>query len=169
MGRVATIKPNDTANGEGVVVSVWYQGCPHHCKGCFNKETWDYNGGEFFSDIHIKKVIESIKKNGVNRNLSILGGESLCEQNREDVLRLCEEVKKEYPKIKIYLWSGYLYEEIITFGLGKDILKNIDILIDGKFEEDKKDISLKMRGSTNQRIIDVKESLKENKVILYNK
>lgn len=167
--RYTKIKPNDIVNSSGgLVVSVWTQGCLHHCKGCFNKETWDFNGGELWKSENNKKVLELLDKNGVYRHLSVLGGEPLCPQNISEVLQLCRYIKHYRPKTKIHIWTGYLYEELVS-KYGNNILRDIDILIDGKFEEDKKDISLKMRGSTNQRIIDVKESLKENKVILYNK
>lgn len=167
MGRINKINPNDVANGSGVVVSVWFQGCPHHCFGCFNKETWNFKKGEEFSKYHIKKIIEYIKYDGIYRNLSILGGECLCEENIESTLLLCKSVKKEYSNIKIYLWSGYTYEQIMSFEMGREVLQHINFLIDGKFELDKKDLSLRFRGSSNQRVIDVKESLKQNKVIEY--
>ena len=163
MAKISKIKPNDIANGQGICVSVWFQGCPHHCKGCFNPETWDFNGGEEFTETHINEIFKYIKKDGVKRNLSILGGEALCEQNVLGVIDLCKRFKEKYPNKKILIWTGYTYED-----LNKDqrsVLPYIDILVDGKFEIDKKDISLKMRGSSNQRIIDVKESLQQNKII----
>ena len=166
--RYATIKDNDTANGEGVVVSFWTQGCEHHCKNCFNKETWDFEGGKVYDRTIRQKVLDSIDKNGIIRNFSVLGGDPLAPRNIDVTLDVVSAVRRKFPDIKIYLWTGYLFDEIEDEKT-KFILHYIDILIDGKFEEDKKDISLKMRGSTNQRIIDVKESLKENKVILYNK
>ena len=151
-------------NGEGVCVSVWTQGCPHHCKGCFNPETWDFKKGEKWTQAETEKVLQLLDKNGVNRHLSILGGEPLCPENIHGVTELCKYIKSFRPNIKIYIWTGYLFEELIS-KYGTSIFENIDVVIDGKFEEDKKDIRLKMRGSSNQRIIDVKESLESEKVI----
>lgn len=164
--RIAKIKPNDIANGEGVVVSVWTQGCPHRCKGCHNPETWDFKGGrEFDNEEDLKYILKSLDKNGVHRDLSILGGEPLCEENVDGVYALCKVVKKLRPNTKIYLWSGYTYEEIVERNCNL-IFEEIDVLIDGRYDESLKNISLKMRGSENQRVIDVQKSLKENKIVL---
>ncbi|MBC6695228.1 anaerobic ribonucleoside-triphosphate reductase activating protein [Terrisporobacter mayombei] len=153
--RYSAIKPNDVANGDGVCVSLFVQGCHHHCKNCFNQSTWDFNGGKEFTSKELEYIKECINKNGVMRNFSVLGGSPFAPENIDTVLYICDEVKKSFPDIKIYVWTGYLYEDLIS-KYGKDIFKNIDILIDGKFEEDKKDLSLKLRGSSNQRIIDLK-------------
>lgn len=153
--RIAKIKPNDIANGEGLVVSVWVQGCPHHCKGCFNKETWDFNGGREFSDIDAESVLKMLDADGVKRNLSILGGEPMAIQNVIGVLYLISYIKYHRPDTKVYLWSGYTYEEIQQM-YGKDALKGlVDVLIDGQFVESEKDLTLKLRGSRNQRIINI--------------
>lgn len=149
------IKPNDSINGEGVCVSLFVQGCHHHCKNCFNQSTWDFNGGKEFTNKELEYIKECINKNGVMRNFSVLGGSPFAPENIDTVLYICDEIKKAFPNIKIYVWTGYLYEDLIS-KYSKDIFKNIDILIDGKFEEDKKDLSLKLRGSSNQRIIDLK-------------
>lgn len=154
------IKPNDSINGEGVCVSLFVSGCTHYCKGCFNKDTWDFNYGKNFTNKNMDYILECIDKNEIMRNFSVLGGEPLHEKNIDTVLYICDEVKKEFPNIKIYVWTGYLYEDLIS-KYGKDIFKNIDILIDGKFEEDKKDLSLKLRGSSNQRIINLKEDFND--------
>ena len=148
--RYIKIKDNDIANGDGIVMSLWTQGCPHHCKGCFNKETWDYNGGKEFTDIDRDYIFENIDNN-VKRNLSILGGEPLCPENVEGVIKLCKEFKSIYPEKLIYVWTGYVLENFDE--VQKEILNYIDVLIDGKFEESLKDITLKLRGSSNQRII----------------
>ena len=147
-----TIIPNDMTNGEGVCTSFFVQGCPHRCAGCFNPETWDFMGGhEYTSDIKWK-IIKLIGANGINRNFSILGGEPLAPQNLDMVEDLLTAVRAAYPHIKIYLWTGYtlsnlkkLEDKKINF-----ILSKIDFLIDGQFEEDKKDLNLKLRGSSNQ-------------------
>jgi len=152
--RFSKIKDNDIANGEGIVLSLWTQGCPHHCKGCFNLETWDFDGGREFTAKDKQYIFDNIDKNNIKRNLSILGGEPLCPQNLEGVINLCKEFKNKYPDKMIYVWTGYLFEEFTK--QQDEILKYIDVLVDGKFEEDKKNISLKLRGSTNQRIIYLK-------------
>ena len=149
--RIAKIKDNDIANGLGISMSVWTQGCPHHCKGCFNVETWDFNGGKEFTKEDLEYIINNINKDGVERNLSILGGEPLCPENVEGVINLCKQIREVYPEKRIYLWTGYTYEEFDY--TQKKVLKYIDVIIDGKFEIDKKDLSLMLRGSSNQRII----------------
>ena len=158
------IKDNDIANGVGVTMSLWTQGCPHHCKGCFNIETWDFNKGKEFTESDLKYIFDNINKNNIDRDLSILGGEPLCPQNLEGVINLCKEFKSVYPNKKIYLWTGYTLEEFND--IQKSILNHIDVIVDGKFIEEKRNLSLKFRGSTNQRVINVKETLKNNKIIL---
>ena len=164
--RIAKIKDNDVANGMGIVMSVWTQGCPHHCKGCFNLETWDFAGGKEFTSDDLNYIIENISKYNVERDLSILGGEPLCSENVEGVIHLCKTIREIYPSKKIYVWTGYVYEEFNS--VQKEITKYVDVIIDGKFEIDKKDLSLSLRGSSNQRFIDVKETLKQNKIIEIN-
>lgn len=149
--RIAKIKDNDIANGLGISMSVWTQGCPHKCEGCFNKSTWDFNSGKEFTKEDLEYIINNINKDGVERNLSILGGEPLCPENVEGVINLCKQIREVYPEKRIYLWTGYTYEEFDY--TQKKVLKYIDVIIDGKFEIDKKDLSLMLRGSSNQRII----------------
>ena len=163
--RINRIKDNDIANGFGITMSLWTQGCPHHCKGCFNGETWSFTDGEEFTEEKLNYIIENIDKHNVKRDLSILGGEPLCDENVEGVLQVCKIFKEKYPEKKIYIWTGYTWENFNE--LQREVLKYIDVLVDGKFEEDKKNISLTLRRSTNQRIINVKETLKENKLILF--
>ncbi len=158
------IKDNDIANGVGITMSLWTQGCPHHCKGCFNVETWDFNKGKEFTELDLKYIFDNINKNDIHRDLSILGGEPLCPQNIEGVINLCKEFKKIYPNKKIYIWTGYTLEEFND--TQKSILKYIDVIVDGKFIEEKRNLSLKLRGSENQRVINVKETLKNKKIIL---
>lgn len=162
--KYAKIKDNDVANGMGITMSVWTQGCPHHCKGCFNEETWNFEDGEEFTKIQLQYVLDNIDKNGVKRNLAILGGEPLCPQNVDGVLELCKEFKRSYPNKKIYLWSGYLYSEFND--IQKKVIEYVDILVDGQFQIENKNLSLTLRGSSNQRVIDVKETLKNNEIIL---
>lgn len=157
---------NDVVNGQNVCVSFWVQGCPHHCEGCHNPETWDFNSGiERESDDLIKEVLFTISQNGVQRNLSILGGEPLCAENLPFVCKLTQAVKQVYPSIKIYVWTGYTFEDLTQDV--KSALAWIDYLIDGPFELLKRDVSLPLTGSSNQRIIDVRQSLKQQKVVLH--
>ena len=152
--RYAGVNYNDVVNGQGVCVSFWTQGCPHHCKGCFNPETWSYTGGyELPSDIK-GQIVKAICNNGIERNFSILGGEPLCPENRKMVLEILTAVRAAYPNLKIFLWTGYELEELLssTDNVVSSILEKIDTLIDGKFEERKKDFTLALRGSTNQMI-----------------
>ncbi len=164
--RFSKIKDNDIANGLGITMSLWTQGCPHQCRGCFNSETWDFNIEKEFTKDDLKYILDSIDKNNIKRDLSILGGEPLCSQNVEGVINLCKEFKKYYPDKKIYLWTGYTVENFND--IQKEILKYIDVLVDGKFEEDKKNLAIMLRGSSNQRVIDVNKSLKQNDIILYD-
>ena len=154
--RFSKIKNNDIVNGIGITLSVWTQGCPHHCKGCFNKETWTFNEGNEFTNDDLNYIISNIDSFNVKRNLSILGGEPLCPENVEGVINLCREFKKVYPDKLIYLWTGYTIEEFNK--LQKQVLEYVDFIIDGKFEEAKKNLNLHLRGSSNQRILDVKNN-----------
>lgn len=149
MIRLAGINPNDIVDGNDICVSVWLQGCPHHCPQCHNPETWSFSGGKEYNDEEtIEKVISLISKNGIQRNLSLLGGEPLCPQNINFSLRLAKRVKEKYPNIKVFCWTGYLLEE-----LDENKLKDIDILIDGRYDYKKRDITLYLRGSSNQRVL----------------
>ena len=159
--RYAGIIKNDIAAGEGINVSFFTQGCPLHCKGCHNPQTWDFNGGKEFTIDTMNEIIESLNANGVQRNLSIMGGEPLCTENIFLVDMIIHKVKEVYPNIKIYVWTGYTYEQLLEQSQLepklKDILDNIDYLIDGPFILGERDITLAMRGSRNQRILDMKE------------
>ena len=152
--QYAGLNYNDVVNGQGVCVSFWTQGCPHHCKGCFNPETWSYSGGyELPSNIK-GQIVKAISNNGIQRNFSILGGEPLCPENRKLVLEILTAVRAAYPNIKIFLWTGYIYEELTERQSETldNILDTIDVLIDGPFIEAEKDLNLKLRGSKNQRV-----------------
>ena len=157
--KYAGINWNDTVNGEGICVSFFVQGCPHHCKGCFNPETWTFDGGKELPNHYLKTIIKKLKKNNVIRNFSILGGEPLCTENLDLTLMLVNTVRATYPEIIISVWTGYTLEELLSRCDRRiiDILSKIDYLIDGKFEQDKRDITLKWRGSTNQKIYSKKD------------
>lgn len=152
--RYAGIKENDIINGEGVCVSFFVQGCPHRCKGCFNPETWDFNGGKQKSLPElINEIIELIEKNNVQRNFSILGGEPLCPENIKDVSTIISAIKVFCPQSKIFLWTGYKIEDINNSIYWRIIKSAVDYIIDGPFIEKEKDLTLKWRGSRNQRIL----------------
>lgn len=149
--RYNKIYKNDTTAGKGINVSVYLQGCPHKCPGCFNPETWDPQEGFLFSKDTMKEILDAIGANGIQRNLSILGGEPLAPWNLELTEYILNTVRLHYPNIKIYLWTGYALEELNK--KQKMILLYLDYLIDGPYIETERDITLDMRGSKNQRII----------------
>ena len=157
--KYAGIIRNDVAAGQGVNVTFFVQGCDQHCPGCHNQQTWDFNGGYEFTQDTMNDIINSLSANGVQRNLSIMGGEPLHPNNLFLTNLIIEEVKKVYPNIKIYLWTGYIYENLLERNekLLQNILENIDVLIDGPFIKEQRDITLAMRGSRNQRVIELKE------------
>ena len=167
----ADIKKVDVANGEGVRVSLFVSGCTHQCKGCFNKEAWDFNYGKPFTQETIDKVINYLDNPYIS-GLTILGGEPLEHENQKGLLPLLKKVKEKFPEKNVWCYTGYRYDKDIMGKMYKnwketpEVLSYIDVLVDGEFEEDKKDITLKFRGSSNQRIIDVQKSLKENKTIV---
>lgn len=153
MSNYAKINDSDLANGEGIRVSIFFSGCSHHCKGCFNSELWDFNYGVPFTQETIDTIIELMKPDYI-KGLSILGGEPF--QNRRAVKELVLKVKSAYPNKDIWVWTGHKMEEFIgwtTYGLyEKPILDNIDVLVDGRYEDDKRDLTLAFMGSSNQRI-----------------
>ena len=160
--KYAGYMPNDFVNGEGVCVSLWTAGCPHRCPGCFNSEIWDYDNGKTVPNDIKGQIVKAISANGIQRNFSVLGGEPLSPQNREFVSDMIKIVRSAYPHIKIYLWSGYTYQELLDFNDKNinSILSQINFLIDGRFEQDKKDLTLKLRGSSNQNIIELNKEEK---------
>lgn len=165
------IRKNDIANGLGIRVSLFVSGCKHHCKGCFQPETWDFNYGKKFTNSEVNTILDLLKPTYVN-GLTLLGGEPLDLNNQPDVYSLLCEVKKEFPNKNVWCYTGYTYETDlckngIAYGKHTDkILEMIDILVDGKFIEEKKDISLAFRGSINQRLIDMKSTRRTNSVKL---
>lgn len=159
--RYANIIKNDTSAAPGFCVSFYVQGCPHKCVGCFNPETWDFNGGKEFTPETLNEIIAALTANGIQRNLCILGGEPLCQENLFLTTLVMREVKKVLPDTKIYIWTGYLFEDLkqkAAFTPNMDyVLKTADTLVDGPFIQELRDITLQMRGSSNQRIINLTE------------
>lgn len=168
-----TIKKHDIANGPGVRVSLFVSGCTHHCPGCFNPETWDFNYGHPFDSDVINEILEALQPSYIY-GFSLLGGEPFEYKNQLALLPLLKEIKNRFPAKNIWCYTGYDFEEDILNGMAKkwsetyDMLSYIDVLVDGEFVEAKKDLSLRFRGSSNQRIICVQESLQKNKVILWD-
>ncbi len=155
--RYAGINKNDITAGEGICVTLYTQGCPHQCPGCHNPETWDFNGGHSYTPVVEGEIIKALTENGITRNLAIQGGEPLCDENAMWVYNLIAKVKSLLPEVKVYIWSGYYYEELLKssndFILG--CLRTADVLIDGPYIASERDVTLPMRGSRNQRIIDL--------------
>lgn len=167
------IKKNDIANGEGVRTSLFVSGCRHHCKNCFNAQTWDFAFGEPFTEETAMDIIKSCEPYWIN-GLSLLGGEPFEPENQKVLLPFLIMFKEKYPDKNIWCYSGFTAEEITGkvksrayTEISTEMLSLIDVLVDGRFEEEKKDITLKFRGSSNQRVIDVKKSMSENKIVLY--
>ena len=155
MKKYAGLITNDFTNGSGTCVSFWTQGCPHHCPECHNPETWDFNGGQDLPNDIRGQIIKAICANGVTRNFSVLGGQPLCDENLEEVENIVVGVRTAFPNIKIFLWTGYTIEELKAKKNEhiNNILSNIDVLIDGKYKKDERDLTLWLRGSKNQRIL----------------
>lgn len=148
--KLSTINKNDFINGEGVSVSLWMQGCPHRCPGCHNPELWNYNGGiEKPIDEVLKEIYAAISANNIQRNFSVLGGEPLCPENIEDVIQIIKNVKASFPNIKVFIWTGYNLDELKN----KEIFEYTDVLITGRYIQALRDITLKWRGSSNQKIL----------------
>lgn len=155
----------DVANGPGVRVSIFFQGCTIRCPGCFNSELWDFKGGKpFVWSNEGVKLLELLKPDYIS-GLTILGGEPL-DQNLSELKIFINKIKRHYPNKTIWIYTGHIWEELSE--TQKDAIQNADMLVDGPFLKELKDSSLKWRGSSNQRIIDIKESLKENKIILFD-
>lgn len=162
--KYAQIREMDMTNGNGIGVALFTQGCPYHCKNCFNPETWDFDKGTDWTKETENKIIELLKPEYITR-LTILGGEPLIERNIEPLTALLKRVKGIYPDKQVWLYTGGDFE--VLEGLYEGIFQYIDILIDGRYIDDLRDYKLKWRGSSNQRVIDVQKSLKENKIILW--
>lgn len=181
----ATIKKTDVANGPGIRVSLFVSGCRHACKGCFNSEAWDFSYGKEFTDATQEEILQALEPSYI-RGFSVLGGEPMEPENRETVCRLLEKIRAAWPGKDIWCYTGYDYEKDLlrwereekkeTFG-GEEgaspgtterLLSLIDVLVDGEFVEEKKNLRLAFRGSENQRLIDVKRSRSEGRVVAWN-
>lgn len=168
----AEIKNCDIANGPGVRISLFVSGCTHHCKGCFNQVAWDFEYGTPFTQETIDRILDMMKP-GYIRGLTLLGGEPFEPQNQKPIVELLRQIKKTMPEKSIWAFSGYLFDRDILSGrLGdwkvtQEYLSYLDVLVDGPFVEEKKNLSLRFRGSENQRLIDVPASLAAHKVVLW--
>lgn len=168
------IKKYDIANGIGVRTSLFVSGCRHHCKGCFNPETWNFEYGKTYTKETENDIVSSLAPYYIS-GLTVLGGEPFEPENQATIVGLLKRVKEEYPDKNIWVYSGYLFEELegkipshARCEVTDEMLSYIDILVDGEFVEAKKDISLHFRGSSNQRIIDVKKTLETGEISLIN-
>lgn len=162
--RYNLIDECEAINGEGFGVSLYTQGCPYHCPGCFNPETWDFDKGKEWTQKEEDLIIELLKPDYIKR-LTILGGEPLVERNVEPLTALLRRVKHIYPNKKVWLYTGGNFE--FESARCNNLIEHTDIVIDGQFKKELRDITLKWKGSSNQRVIDVQKSLKEGETILY--
>lgn len=156
----------EITNGAGVGVSLFTQGCPFHCKGCFNPETWDFETGELWTPKIENHFMELISPTYINR-VTFLGGEPLIERNLPELLNLVKKIKETYPQKKIWFYSGNTYEQMTKEQ--KEVLSYCDILVDGPFKIELKDLTIPFRGSTNQRIIDIQKTLQTGVIVLYDR
>ena len=159
--RYNIVRKMDISNGPGVRVSVFMQGCEFHCKNCFNPETWDFEGGKDFNKETIDEVLELCNKDHI-KGLSILGGEPMHPKNIEATTELAKAFKEKYPNKNIWVWSGFKFDEDLK---DKEVMNYIDVLVDGRYSDELHDPTLKWKGSSNQRVIDVQKSLKSNDII----
>ena len=168
----ATIKNCDIANGPGVRVSLFVSGCTHHCKGCFNEVAWDFDYGQPFTQQTINQILEMMKP-GYIKGITLLGGEPFEPQNQPALVDLLRQIKAAYPEKTVWAFSGYLFDRDILPGrLGdpavtRELIGYLDVLVDGRFVLEKKNLSLRFRGSSNQRIIHVPSSLKTGEIVLW--
>ena len=175
MMNYSEIKRCDSANGPGARVSLFVSGCTHHCKGCFNQETWDFNSGKPFTEETIDYIIESLNRGYFIKGLTLLGGDPMEKSNILGLLPLLRRVKKECPDKDIWCFTGYDFEkDILKYMIDewegvKEFISYIDILVDGEFIEEEKSLDLVFKGSSNQRTIKVQESLNQNKIILWER
>ena len=162
--RYNLIRKMDISNGPGVRVSIFMQGCSFQCKKCFNPETWNFEGGKEFTNDTIDEVLNLCAKNHI-KGLSILGGEPMHPNNIEGTTKLAKAFKEKYPNKNVWVWSGFKFDEYLK---DKEVLNYIDVLVDGTYNDELHDPTLKWRGSSNQRVIDVKESLKNKEISFIN-
>ena len=169
----AAIKPCDVANGPGIRVSLFVSGCNHHCKGCFNEIAWNFEYGNEFNQETIDSILKDLDKDYIE-GLSLLGGEPLEHSNQKGLLELVKQVKQKFPNKTIWCYTGFDFEKDVMGNMYKNweetkqLVDNIDVIVDGKFQIENKNPSLQFRGSSNQRLIDVKRSRQENKIIWAN-
>jgi len=162
--RYNKIRKMDISNGPGVRVSIFMQGCTFNCKNCFNKETHDFAGGKEFDDSTIERVLELCDNENIE-GLSILGGEPMHPNNIEGTTKLAKAFKEKYPNKSVWSWSGYSFDKDLK---DKEVVKYLDVLVDGKYDDDLRNPTLKWKGSENQRVINVQESLKDSNIVLFN-
>lgn len=162
--RYNKIRKMDISNGPGMRVSIFMQGCSFNCKNCFNKETHDFNGGKEFTDDTIQRVLELCDNENVE-GLSILGGEPMHPNNIEGTTKLAKAFKEKFPNKNVWAWSGFSYDKDLK---DKEVVKYLDVLVDGQYKDELSNPTLKWKGSENQRVIDVQESLKESDIVLFN-
>lgn len=165
------LKKRDIANGLGIRVAFFVSGCTNHCEECFNRATWDFNFGRLYTESTENEIIEALRPEFI-RGFSLLGGEPMEPKNQPQVLALLRRIKKEMPKKDIWCYTGFTYEELLTKGSYpnsehiEEILSYIDVLVDGRFEKDKRNLMLKFRGSENQRLIDMNSTREKGEVVL---
>ena len=177
--RYSSMRHLAISNGEGVGVSLFVQGCPFHCFGCFNSDTWDFNGGKEWTEKAKDKFIKLINRPYIKR-ISFLGGECLAEQNLDEILSLIKLIRNSFPEKTIWLYTGYQISEIVKqeqyekvsgipdiWSKRWEIISNVNVIVDGEYIDEERDVTLKWRGSKNQRVIDVQQSLTQNKLVLY--
>ena len=162
--RYNKIRKMDISNGPGVRISIFMQGCAFNCEKCFNPETHNFEGGKEFNDETINRVIELCQNENIN-GLSILGGEPLHPKNIEGTTKLAKAFKEKYPNKNLWMWSGFSYDKDLK---DKEAMKYVDVLVDGQYVDALSNPTLKWKGSSNQRVIDVKQSLKTNDVVLFD-
>ena len=162
--RYNKIRKMDISNGPGVRVSIFMQGCSFNCKNCFNKETHDFAGGKEFNESTIERVLELCDNENIE-GLSILGGEPMHPSNIEGTTKLAKAFKEKYPNKSIWSWSGYSFDNDLK---DKEVVKYLDVLVDGKYQDELSNPTLKWKGSENQRVIDVQASLKDSNIVLFN-
>lgn len=160
------IRTDDMLNGSGLRVVLFVSKCPHRCPGCHNPETWRCDVGETFDKNAKLQIFDELKKDYIS-GITLSGGDPLHEDNRDDVLLLVKEIKETFPNKTIWLYTGYEYHEVLHDDKLLEIIKHCDVLVDGKFDKDKASVKYHWAGSTNQRVINVQESLKQGQVVLY--
>ena len=163
----AAIKKCDIANGEGVRISLFVSGCTHHCKGCFQPEPWHFDYGRPFDETSEDDPTKALEPDYI-AGLTLLGGEPMEPENAKRLLPFVKRVRETYPSKNVWCYSGYLFEELMGREECRKLLELIDVLVDGEFMEEQKNISLQFKGSENQRIIDVTKTLKDGSVVLWN-